>query len=251
LVFTPQRSIAKIKEEKFLQEYLAEEKLYRKYFQNKLDLIEKYKKPSKLLDIGCGAGTFLQVAKNRGWQILGVEISGLAVDHVKKKGIRIREGIFEEMKIREKFDVITVFQTIEHAIDPLIFLQKVRNLLKPQGLLILTTPDQRGFLARLMGKRWFEYYNHEHNFFLNQKSLSLLLQKTGFDKIKINSEAGRILSLSWVLIRIFDYYYTKPGFLRNIAISTRSFWKKLDRIKLYEPSANLVALAIKGKNADL
>lgn len=228
---------------KFLREYLAEEKSYARYFDEKLDTIEKRQPRGALLDFGCGAGTFLRCARARGWQVTGVEGSAPAAAHARSTGLEIREGVIENLSLTGAFDVVTAFQAIEHFADPVAFLQSVQTLLKPGGLFVLTTPDRRGFLGRLMGKRWFGYFNDEHVFFYDARSLQATLEKAGFTAVEVTREPGRALSPSWVFTRLFDYYYT--GWLGRLMARTKPIWHWFDWLRVREPGVNLVAVARK------
>lgn len=227
-------------QEKFLREYLLEEKSYARYFDGKLDLIEKLKKPGTLLDFGCGCGTLLRCARDRGWKVTGVEGSVPAAAHARSTGLDIREGIIENLNLSGAFDVVTAFQAIEHFADPVAFLRSVKTLLKPGGLAVLTTPDRRGFMGKLMGRRWFGYYNDEHVFFFDAGSFKTTLEKAGFADVVVTREPGRALSPSWVFTRLFDYYYT--GCIGRLIRRTRPVWRLFDWIHLREPGVNLVAI---------
>lgn len=240
------KNIDKEDSEKFVREYLNEKKLYEDYFNNKLALLEKYKKPGTILDIGCGAGVFMQSANAKGWLVTGVDASRAVKKYARGLKMEVKFGKIENIGFKdESFDVITMFQTIEHIGNPLSVVMKVRKLLKPGGIFLMTTPDENGFMARLMGKRWFGYRNIEHLFFYNTTSFRSLLKIAGFNKIKIEKEAGRVLTASWVLTRIFGYYYSHHTLVTNIMEKFKPTWKYFDWIKLREPEANLVAFVRK------
>ena len=174
-----------VDQRKFLDEYLREEGLYARYFNDKLRVIERCRPTGSLLDFGCGAGTFLRCARERGWEVVGVEGSVPAATHSRSTGLDVREGVIEDLKLSGRFDVVTAFQTIEHFADPLAFLSNIRNLLKPGGLLVLTTPDRRSLLGKLMGKRWFGYFNDEHLFFYDCGSFQKSIEKAGFSDVVV------------------------------------------------------------------
>lgn len=232
-----------VDQRKFLDEYLREEGLYARYFNDKLRVIERCRPTGSLLDFGCGAGTFLRCARERGWEVVGVEGSVPAATHSRSTGLDVREGVIEDLKLSGRFDVVTAFQTIEHFADPLAFLSNIRNLLKPGGLLVLTTPDRRSLLGKLMGKRWFGYFNDEHLFFYDCGSFQKSIEKAGFSDVVVSQESGRRLTPSWVLTRLLNYYYTEPGFMRRLLIQTQPGWRWFDAVHASEPAVDLVALA--------
>lgn len=231
---------------KFVDEYVSEAVSYREYFTNIIDIIRKYKQPGTLLDVGCGVGIFLQRVKETGWKAVGVDLSSGAVQYARAHGLDVRLGEIEKMKFRPRsFDVITLFQTIEHIDDPLNILKILRVFLRNGGLLLMTTPSEESFMAKLMGKYWFGYRNVEHIYFYNKHSMTVLLQKAGFRNITMHSENSRALSVPWVLTRIFEYYYNQKSLLSSLIVKTRPYWKYLNWIRFREPDVNLVLTAVK------
>jgi 2-polyprenyl-3-methyl-5-hydroxy-6-metoxy-1,4-benzoquinol methylase len=231
---------------KFVDEYVAEEELYKEYFNGKIQTYIKDRKPKLLLDIGCGAGIFLDCVNKLGWKSIGVDSSKAAIKYSKLKGLNVKLGKIEQLKLNpNSFDVITIFQTIEHLDNPLKIMQKVNKLLRPNGIFLLTTPNENSFMAKIMGKKWFGYRNIEHIFFYNQNSLKLMLIKAGFKEVNITEENGRSMSLTWILIRLFGYYYNHHSIITKFILKTNSYWKYLKWIKFCEPKVNLVSIAIK------
>ena len=230
---------------KFLREYLGEEKYFGEYFDRKLDLIECHSPPGTLMDFGCGAGLLLTRARARGWKVIGVEGSGPAAAHAKSSGLEVWEGAIESFSTDATFDVVTAFHTVEHFADPIEFMKGAHRLLKPGGFVVLTTPDRHSVLGRLLGKRWFGYYNDEHVFFYDERSLRATLLKAGFADVIVTTETGRVLSPSYVFTRLFDYYYRHPGFLLGLVVKMKGLAARLDFIRVREPGVNLVALGWK------
>jgi SAM-dependent methyltransferase len=99
-----------------------------------------------LLDIGCGEGAFLDLIKNRvpSIELFGYEINTSAADTAKNKGYRIFDSDIFKNNDNIKFDVITVFQVIEHLKNPIEFLISLRKLLNKDGILIISAPNSRG-----------------------------------------------------------------------------------------------------------
>ena len=167
-------------------------------FKKRLNIIEKYKKRGKILDVGCATGFFLELAKSRGWDVYGTDVSKFASEYAKKKsGLRnIFYGDLKKVKFKDDmFDVITIFDVIEHLPDPKNTLKRIYNLLRKNGLIVITTPDSGSIAAKLLGRRWEEFRRaREHTYFFSKKTLSRMLRSTGFNIQKIES-AGRYFSL--------------------------------------------------------
>ncbi|MBN2452699.1 MAG: class I SAM-dependent methyltransferase [Candidatus Omnitrophica bacterium] len=114
-------------------------------FNARMDTVQAYV-PLKgtLLDIGCAIGTFLNIARGRGWNARGSEISEFAAGYARDKhGLDVVSGEFDKTKFgNEKFDVVTLWDVIDHSEDPVTFLNDAASLLKPGGyLFVLTTME--------------------------------------------------------------------------------------------------------------
>lgn len=143
------------------------------------------------LDIGCGLGDLLQLAIADQWQINGTEISPEAV---LQANINIRDRILvgDILSLdlpEESFDLITIYHVIEHLIDPIAVLNKVKKLLKPDGILFIETPNLDSLGAKIRGKKWSHIIPPEHINYYNPESLGNSLKFAGFDEFKVFSNA--------------------------------------------------------------
>jgi 2-polyprenyl-3-methyl-5-hydroxy-6-metoxy-1,4-benzoquinol methylase len=144
----------------------------------------------RLLDIGCGTGEFQLAAQRRGWSAVGVEPSTLQSAYARDVlKLDVRTGFFEDVDFEPaSFDVVSAWGVIEHLQDPRSFLERVRQLLKHDGVLALQTPNQAsliteiaGFGYRISGGRFLlGVYSFEHLFRFDSKTLTQLLQWTGY-----------------------------------------------------------------------
>ena len=135
----------------------------------------------KLLDVGCGNGALIEVFENAGWDAQGSEMAPpehFVSDSVPKK---IFIGDIRATPFSPKsFDVITLFHVLEHMTEPRESLEKVRTLLRDGGLLVIEVPNQASGQARLTKGRWFNVDVPRHVFHFTPRSLTLILEKTGF-----------------------------------------------------------------------
>ena len=143
--------------------------------KNKLDLINSFQNSKgQLLDIGAGTGDFLFVAKQNGWQTVGVEPSE------KAKGIAIKKGISfvnETSSLADhSFDVITMWHVLEHVPDLDYQKQELKRLLKPNGTLIVAVPNFKSFDAKHYGKFWAAYDVPIHFWHFSKKAIEFLFQ---------------------------------------------------------------------------
>jgi SAM-dependent methyltransferase len=135
-----------------------------------------------LLDVGCAAGFFLEAASTH-FEVTGVELSPFASSYARETlGLRVFTGdVTEGMLEGEQFDVVTVWNTVEHMADPLGGLASIGRVMRPGALLALSTGDVTGPLARLSLRNWNLMAPPYHLFFFSPKTIDLLLAKAGFE----------------------------------------------------------------------
>ncbi len=152
-----------------------------------------------LLDVGAATGFFLDLAQNRGWRCVGVEPSAFAVREAASKGLNVREGVIEELDAPDgSFDVVTMWDVVEHVRDPRAALGAAHRLLRPGGVLAINTPDSGSVLARVLGLRWHLVVPPEHLVLFHQKSLRLLLDEQHF-RVSSMKRIGKRFTVQYVL----------------------------------------------------
>jgi len=155
-------------------------------FYNKL---RKHLPPgAKILDIGCGGGSFLRLAKNR-FNCAGVEISEYLVSLAGGiEGADIKWGNFLDVDFKgETYDGITLISLLEHLDDPLCALRKCFNLLKKDGILLLKTVNYECLNRKIKKSRWTGFRPPDHVVYFTPRNLSQILKKAGFSKIKVKA----------------------------------------------------------------
>jgi len=153
-----------------------------------------------LIEVGCGHGNMLLEACNRGYDVHGLEYSADAARVANRKlGSEIvRVGAIAENTFPEEFfDICILADVIEHVRDPADFLQHVRHILKPGGVVFIATPSIDSWSARLLGRHWMEY-KPEHLFYFNPATLTRLLGRSGFESIAA-STGTKVLTLDYVI----------------------------------------------------
>jgi SAM-dependent methyltransferase len=104
----------------------------------------------RLLDVGCSKGHFLELAQASGWQAVGVELNPRAVEEARARGLDVRHGELPGLAFADaSFDVVTLFDVIEHTAAPRALLAACHKALRPGGLLVVTTPDVGGLVPRV------------------------------------------------------------------------------------------------------
>lgn len=136
----------------------------------------------RLLDFGSGYGYFLSVAKELGWQTLGLEpLVGASVYARAKFGLMIKTDILREDTFpSDFFDVVTAFQVFEHIPDPGESLRYLRNSMKKDGTILIEVPRFDTWSVSLMRSRHRHFVEDHLNFFSGQ-TLSRLLEDAGFE----------------------------------------------------------------------
>lgn len=178
-------------------------------FDDKLETIERVikKKNKKILDIGCGPGFFLQRAKEKGWNVLGIEPSSKAVKYAKDKGISIIESTFESFLLtnKEKFDVIHSKFFLEHVPNPKNICNECYALLNPNGIICFEVPNDFNILQKIvidkLNKKPYWIVSPQHINYFSITSLQNLLKKTGFTPFYAEST----FPLELFLLFGFDY----------------------------------------------
>ncbi len=137
-----------------------------------------------LLDFGCGAAGMYPIATRMGLGYTGVDIDPLERSEVLKRyGIKLFDAL-ASIPSGERFDVITMFESIEHLPRPRETLSALRELLTPGGVLYLSTPNSLCLRARLQKERWPNYVTRSHLFYFTERSLRKLLRQSGFSSVE-------------------------------------------------------------------
>jgi len=166
-------------------DYLGDAELYRRTFALRLRWIRKHcAPPARLLDVGCAAGFALEVFARAGYDVRGVELSAsmarIAAQRVGEP--RVHAGVLtEDVFPGLKFDLITLFDVVEHVEDPIALLDLARRRLHPGGCILLETQNVSSWFARLLGIRWQHYKFHEHLYHFDPRTVRALLQRAGLE----------------------------------------------------------------------
>lgn len=191
------------------ENYIADQIKIEKTFEKRIKSLSKKVslRSGNLLDIGCAFGFFLNVVKKYGYTANGVEISEFAVKHARERfNHRVILGNFDNIKISDKYDCVTMWDVIEHVPDPKFTLRKISTLLNKSGLLIISTPDVGSIPAKLTKHRWVGFkLSDEHLTYFSIFTLQKLLEDTGFEIIDHRS-TGKYVSLDMLSDRIGLYF---------------------------------------------
>jgi len=187
--------------------YKDMKEMQRIYFPKSV-LEEKIQAKSKVLDIGCAFGFFLKLCDEYNLKTYGLDISDYAIRKAKKitkaklylRDINDMLDIFSD----EYFDLVTMFDTIEHVKNPCGLLTEVHRVLKRGAKMVITTPNINAIAKLLKGNQWVGFSDPSHLYLFTSDSLKFLVEKNGF-----------------VVIKLETIFHPFPEFLQKILNRTR------------------------------
>lgn len=215
-------------------DYLGQQHALRRSMRRHLEQMARIQAPrGALLEVGCAYGLFLDEARRSFDGVMGIDISAEPIAYARNVlKIDARQGDFlaDDFGGRQ-FDVICMWDTIEHLPKPDEFLERAAALLRPHGLLFLTTGDIGSWNARWRGAAWRQIYPPAHVNYFSRQTIATLLHRTGYDVVRI--ERAR-------------YYHTVYNVLMSIQLRGGTGGRLVGAILslLGEPRARRVGLWI-------
>ena len=192
-------SLAQAYDDAYYRPWKDQSRLREMIWRTRMDCVSRLVSPGTLLDVGCGTGDFLRLAKNRGWDVVGTEISATGSHAARNQGLSVHTGELWEARLpAASFDLITCWHVIEHVAEPRRVIEEIHRILRPSGWLVLATPnlDDRIFraayrLARGRRPRFYERGEREvHLFFFSAATLRRLVTSVGFTDVTIGVDRG-------------------------------------------------------------
>lgn len=155
----------------------------------------------RLLDVGCGEGQLVATALAQGFDAIGIDVAPGAIEVCRSLGLPCRQqDLFSSELDGERFDVVTLVETIEHVPDPLAMLVRCRELLAPGGAVWLTTPNFASLGRRALGGAW-PALSPEHLSYFVPASLRALAREAGFASVEARSRSISAAALRRLLRR--------------------------------------------------
>ncbi len=148
----------------------------------------------RLLDVGCATGQFLAHMQAAGWQVAGVEFSPHAAAFAREQyGLDVQTGTLEDAAFADgSFDVVTLWDVLEHVQDPKGTLAEIARVLRPGGLLVVSTPNPTCVEAHLFGSHWIGWERPRHLHLFTPNLLRCYLRDAGFEVASLESFSGRL-----------------------------------------------------------
>lgn len=226
-------------------DYASEAALYLKTYERRMRLVQRWLPAnSRILDVGCAAGYFLRTAQRHGHDVHGCEMSAtIAAEAVKALGAeRIHVGLLDDAIAAKQwrdhsFDLITMWDVVEHIPEPQPVLRRIRSLLKPGGTFLLETQNVTSRWARLLGPRWHHYKHAEHLYHFNPATIRRLLADCGYEVLTLGPAfAGKYVS--------FGFLAERAGRLGPLAALLAKPLTLLRRLNLYvNPHDEMIVIA--------
>ncbi len=174
---------------------------------NAIKRIERIKKydhcNGRLLDVGCATGIFLKAANASFKYSFGIDISKYATGFaVKELNVNAKYGTISDLNFSQQyFDVITMWDVIEHVKDPNKYIDKISNIIRTGGLLVLSTGNIESLMFKIQKKKWHLLIPPKHLFYFSPKTISMLLNKYGFRVLNIENE-GQYTNLGYMMDKL-------------------------------------------------
>jgi 2-polyprenyl-3-methyl-5-hydroxy-6-metoxy-1,4-benzoquinol methylase len=159
-------------------------------FENKLNQIERrVGRVGKLLDVGCSFGFFLDAARQRGWSVEGIDISSYAASCARARfNLSVQNAAVTEARYpSQSFDVITMWEVIEHLPNPVQSLAYLKRFLKDDGIAVFGTPNVASYLAMIQGKRWRNWEPPAHLLYFSPETMSRLFDRCNLKMLHYES----------------------------------------------------------------
>jgi len=150
---------------------------------------------TRLLDVGCSSGAFLNAAARLGYEAHGVEPAPKAAATAQAAGLDVRQGLLQEAGYADdEFDAVTLLEVIEHLQHPGELLQECRRILRPGGIMMIGTGNAASWSMAAMGAKWeyLDIVKHGgHVSFFTPDSLAVLAERNGFSVAAVHTRGVR------------------------------------------------------------
>lgn len=160
-------------------------------------LLNKPARDLRLLDVGCSSGTLLRIAGEAGFVVQGVEPSAAPAQTARDQGFTVHTGFLQQVGLpKDGFDIVTLMEVIEHLQEPLDLLTEISRILRPGGLLMISTGNAGGLTLRATGATW-EYLDMArhggHVSFFTPVSMRHLARRAGLETVRMDTRNLRLV----------------------------------------------------------
>lgn len=205
----------------FLQN--QEERVYT--FSRELNKLNRYFKcPGKVFDVGTAGGAFLKAAFEMGWNVSGCEPNQAMCRFVKEKyDYNINCGTLFECNLEaDAFDMVTLWDVLEHVPNPIEVLKECARILKKDGIIVINNPDRTSWIARILGRKW-PFLSTVHIYYFNKQTLSIYANRVNMEIIEVRP-FYQYLKVGYILSRA-EGIIGMPAQLASKAVNIFKFQK--------------------------
>ncbi|HET9162854.1 MAG TPA: class I SAM-dependent methyltransferase [Solirubrobacterales bacterium] len=217
-------------------DYLSDESEHRLTARRRVERLSRVVSRGRLLDVGAAAGFFIDEARLRGWDVQGIDVSpDMSAWGREHLGLDIATGLFQQSNYpADSFDALTMWDYIEHSIDPTRDFAMAARVLRRDGALVLSTGDAASLVARLSGKRWHLLTPRHHNFFFTVDTLTRFLRESGFEVLTVGHPSAHY-SLRYLVHKLGTMAPRSAGLRRlSAVVSGRSLGERSVRLNLFD-----------------
>jgi 2-polyprenyl-3-methyl-5-hydroxy-6-metoxy-1,4-benzoquinol methylase len=187
-----------------------EQAFYTEIYGLGLSVLSEVRPGGHILDIGCSAGAFLDLCRERGWTTYGIELGAIEAEMCRQKGHTLFSQDVRELGLGAKFDAVTMWDVFEHIPDGKSQLLSIARLLKPGGVVFLQIPNSGGLAPRIMHEACRMFDGVEHVNLYNPDTVVRVAAATGFEVVRIKTVISEIAVLNNFLT-YRDPYFGGPG----------------------------------------
>lgn len=186
-------------------------------YNHGLDIIERYGEKGRLLDVGCSVGYFPSLAKERGWEVTGLELNQRAVDHARNElKVNVEQKLLEDIEEREgHYRAVTLWGVIEHLQRPKAEIERVYKLLEPGGIFLAFCPNVESLVCRVLQAKAATFDGQVHCGYFSPFTLTKLLSDCGFRVVHTEAAQADVKSL-FNYLNFNDPYGTQECFGRDL-----------------------------------
>lgn len=194
-----------------LEWHQNESEFYRRIYQIGIELFDSHRNGRRLLDIGCSSGYFLSIAAQQGFEAFGIEPNAQEARYALNNGINLIGSTVDSLPASlDPFDIITLWDVLEHIRQPVCYLSALRPLLNNDGLIFVQVPTSDSLAARIMRADCNMFDGIEHQTLFSSSSLDSAFEQAGFTRMAKNSVISEIHAITNYLSYQADPYLDSP-----------------------------------------
>ena len=199
-------------------DYIAEKAITQRSFRLRMRRLDKFIDPARhrsVLEVGSAYGFFLDLVRNRFQRLVGVDVARDAVKYAQEQGLDVRLADLPSLDLTGPFDLVCMWDTIEHLADPGQHLAKIADLTEPGALIAITTGDIGSRLARARGRQWRLIHPPTHLHYFSEDTLTRILDRYGF-AVRDSSYCGGFRSLEFAANFVLKVRWKKPNLFERL-----------------------------------